>query len=299
MKKCIVSLLLILTLIFCGSVPVFSDSEFNQWDSTGGYPADVVGTRLLAYVAYLMDKGIITGDDDGLFHPEKNISRAEFATMMAKATNNISELDIMKNMEIFNDLEGYGWAKPYINAVAQADLFKGRGKDRFAPGENVTYAEVVTVLIRLSEAAADTAERMAAKWPDNYIAYAITYNMMGDIVVNDWNSPATKGDVAQMLYKRIPKESTKKVTATSVKSVTVNWAYAALTSEENIYSIKISGDDAIIEITTNDARAKITCNSSAGLGTLLTTVSGIKRPYAISFKVELEDVEETYWLYIN
>lgn len=206
MNKKIISIILALALIACGGAAAFAeDADYSIWDSNGVYPADVMGTSLLTPVKFLMDKKIITGDTDGLFHPEKNITRAEFATMIAKATNNLAELDTYKNEDIFNDLSGYEWAKGYINAVAKAELFNGRGKGKFAPGENVTYAEVITVLIRMNKGAADAASGMAPKWPDNYISYAETYNYTGDVVVKDWNAPATKGDVARLLYRVMPK----------------------------------------------------------------------------------------------
>jgi len=208
-----ISIFLTAALIFCCGATAFSyaediEADYSMWDSTGIYPSDVMGTKLLTPVKFLMDRKIITGDSDGLFHPDKNITRAEFATIMAKATNNANAMDLnsLSNEDIFSDLAGYGWAKPYINGVAKAGLFKGRSADMFAPGESVTYAEVITVLIRMSQGAADTAEGMASKWPDNYIAYAETYNFTGDVVIYDWNSPATKGDVARLLYRRMPKD---------------------------------------------------------------------------------------------
>jgi hypothetical protein len=204
MKKRIFSILLILMLVFCGTVSVFAEADFSIWDSGGQYPADVMGTQLLPSVKALMDRGIVTAYTDGLFHPERNISRAEFATMMARATNNVNDLQHMGNLEIFNDLEGYTWAKPYINAVTRAGLFNGRSETRFAPGENVTYAEAVTVLIRMNTRMSDVAESMAPRWPDNYILYAETFNILGPVDVRDWNAPATRGDVARLLHRFLP-----------------------------------------------------------------------------------------------
>jgi len=205
-NKIVISGILIITVILCSAGFVFADEpDYSQWDSGGHYPADVMGTKLLTPVKFLIDKKIITGYEDGLFHPDRSITRAEFATIMAKATNNLAELDNMKNLEIFDDLSGYDWAKPYINAVTRAELFKGRSESMFAPGECVTYAETITVLIRMNANASSLAEGMAPQWPDNYIAYAQIYNLMGPVVVQDWNAPATRGDVAQLLYRFLPK----------------------------------------------------------------------------------------------
>ena len=204
MRRPVVCIFMVFILILCCAASSFADSDidYNEWNSGGIYPADVLGTQLLTPVKFLMDKKIITGDTDGLFHPDKNITRAEFATMVAKATNNIAELDRMENAKYFNDLEGYSWAKGYINAVAKAGLFNGRSDSKFAPGESVTYAEAITVIVRIRGGSGD----MPGKWPDNYISFAETYNMLGDIVVNDWNSPANKGDVAKLLYRVLPKD---------------------------------------------------------------------------------------------
>ncbi|MCL1810119.1 MAG: S-layer homology domain-containing protein [Clostridiales bacterium] len=207
MKKPIFYMFLIAALVLCSSAAAFAASDLSVWDSSRYVPPDVFGTKLQIPVKYLMDKKILTGDTDGLFHPEKNINRAEFATIMARATNNVVELETYRNENIFNDLDGYGWAKPYINTVAKAGLFKGRSSDKFAPAESVTYAEVITVLIRMN-GAADAAESMAPKWPDNYIAYAEREKNKWtvDVVVSDWNAPATKGDTVLLLYRNLPKD---------------------------------------------------------------------------------------------
>ena len=197
--------MLVFVLCFCTAAVAFADDlDYSQWDSHAGYPSDVLNTKLFTSVKFLMDRKIFSGDSDGLFHPNKNISRAEFATIIARATNNANDLESVVKEELFTDLEGH-WAKAYINAASKAGLVNGVGDGKFAPDANVTYAEVITVLIRMNEGATSTAEVMAATWPDNYIAYAETYNMKGNVVIYDWNAPATKGDVSELLYRRIPK----------------------------------------------------------------------------------------------
>lgn len=198
-KKKILALALGAVMLLSSSVVAVADTNPNQT-----YPKDVLGTDLLAPVKSLVDKKIITGDADGLFHAEKNISRAEFATMMAKASNNTSNLKEMEKVDIFNDLQGYTWAKSYINAANKAGLIKGIGDNKFAPANNVTYIEVMTIIIRTRPAAYTEIEGNGT-WPNNYINYIQTYNLLGDVVVKDWNAPATKGDVAKLVYRNMPK----------------------------------------------------------------------------------------------
>ncbi|MHC1724291.1 MAG: S-layer homology domain-containing protein [Aminipila sp.] len=201
--KKIAILAMSVAMVMCSGISSFAVVDTGSWNSVAVYPQDVMGTELLTPVKYLMDKKYITGDQDGLFHPEKNITRAEFATMMAKATNNIKELDVVVKQNYYNDLNGYDWAKGYINACSKANLIKGVGTEKFAPGKEVTYAEVLTVLIRSKNPTAVT----EGTWPDNYIQYAqMNMNsMIGDRNITNWSAPATKGDVATMLYRSIPK----------------------------------------------------------------------------------------------
>ena len=205
MKRKTISVLLVLMLVFCGTTVAFADIDFSVWDSRGPYPADILGTRHFESVSFLIDRRIITGDEDGLFHPNRSVTRAEFAIMMARATNHTAEIQAMAHEQIFNDLMGFTWARPYINAAATAGLFQGRGNGRFAPGETVTYAEVMTVLIRMNRGSADAAENMAATWPENYIMFAETYNLVGGrVFIDDWNAPAPRGDVAILLHRMLP-----------------------------------------------------------------------------------------------
>ncbi|WP_312353632.1 S-layer homology domain-containing protein, partial [Aminipila sp.] len=96
-------------------------------------------------------------------------------------------------------------AKGYINACAKANLIQGVGNEKFAPGKEVTYAEVITIIIRSKNPSAVT----SGTWPDNYIQYAqMNMNsMIGDRNITNWSAPATKGDVATMLYRSMPKSS--------------------------------------------------------------------------------------------
>ena len=217
MRKRITSISLILLLILCSTSVVFADDiDFSQWDSTRNpaahspvinHPADVVGTRFILPVITLMEMGIITGDEDGLFHPQRTISRAEFAAMMARTIREMDLIAAARDEHVFSDLDGFGWAVEYINTAANAGVMTGRGDGIFAPGDQVTYAEVITALIRLRPASAQAARAMGDVWPNNYILFATIHNMVGDVTFGDWRDSSTRGNVAWLLYRVIPREA--------------------------------------------------------------------------------------------
>jgi hypothetical protein len=173
-----------------------AEIDYSSWDTTPTYPPDVQNTKYLSAVKALMDAQAITGDTDGLFHPDKAITRAEFASIVVRA---VHQQNLSSEETYFSDLDGYGWAKAYINRAYENNWIKGVGGDKFAPGKNVTYAEVITVLIRLERGQEDEPE---GRWPDVYITYADMYNLTGNVNIYNWTAPAPKGDVA-ILVNRI------------------------------------------------------------------------------------------------
>ena len=197
---------LVLALVLCSAAVAMADVDYSQWDSQSSYPSDIVNTQYFAAVRALVDKGAVTGDTDGLFHPENPITRAEFSKIITIATNNTGNMATLQEKELFTDLSGYGWAKGYINCAAEAKIVEGVGGSQFAPGKNVTYAEAITMVIRTKSGAVFMAESLGT-WPNGYIKYAEMYNMIGDVTVNDWNAPATRGDVAKLVYRNMPKSS--------------------------------------------------------------------------------------------
>lgn len=205
-KRITAVILTVILTVASASGAAFADIDYSQWNSQSSYPSDVVGTPLFASVKYLMDKKILTGYADGTFKPENPITRAEIAVAMAKATNRTANLEAMASKNTFADLTGYDWAKGYINALVDAGMIKGIGSTAYAPGKNISYAELITVLVRMNSGAASSVES-SGTWPTNYIQYVQMYNYLGDVTVTDWNAPATRGDTAKLMYRFLPKNN--------------------------------------------------------------------------------------------
>jgi hypothetical protein len=204
LKRIMAVALAVLLMLISASGAVFADIDYSQWNSMAGYPSDVIDTSYLTSVKYLMDKKILTGYSDGTFRPENSITRAEIAVAVAKATNRTSQLDTYAAKNKFTDLSGYDWANGHINALVDAGIIKGVSDTSYAPGKNISYAELITILVRMNSGAASIVES-SGTWPGNYIQYVEMYNYLGDVTVTDWNAPATRGNTAKLLYRFLPK----------------------------------------------------------------------------------------------
>ena len=300
MKRRITCISLVLLLLLSGAVTALAETDYidysewdsrldyRQWDRSTPYPEDVMNTKLQIPVTYLVDWGIVTGDADGLFHPKRNINRAEFATMVAKATNSLVEIESFKEMEIFNDLSGYGWAKGAINAVATANIFKGKGGNTFAPGEKITYAEIITAIIRM-RGAGQAAESTGNVWPDNYIYYAEMHTINGNVVIRDWNAQATREDVAWLLYTNLPNRTESRA---ALRSLTVNSINAIGNGNTYTAGIGKTATSAAIEAVADNHRDEIIIRYKngavlgSGLGRAAAMINNIALPCEVEINVK-------------
>ncbi|MCU6707468.1 family 10 glycosylhydrolase [Paenibacillus sp. J5C_2022] len=91
--------------------------------------------------------GLINGYDDGTFRPDQPITRSEIATLAVR----LLELEPVKEAKLpFSDADDAPvWAQGYIAAAVEAGIMKGRGGNRFAPGELAKRSEAVVVLLAL------------------------------------------------------------------------------------------------------------------------------------------------------
>lgn len=164
-------------------------------------PPDVVGLPYEEAVSVLAEMEIITGDTDGFFHPDSNLTRAQFCAIVVKAmrapfaaVSGTPSQDVKKSG--FSDLAGYGWAEGYISYAVDKGVVTGYPDGSFRPGSNVTVNELITMTLRAS---GYDDESLGGVWPENYLAKA------GDIgALTGLTAPlpeyATKQIAAQLVY---------------------------------------------------------------------------------------------------
>ncbi len=94
-------------------------------------------------ITALYNDGLLLGDD-GMFYPENNITRAEFAVMIS----NMFTLNKYPIQDFqLNDIKGH-WAESYIEKVAKRGIMVGF-EGYFDPDDYITRQEVMTTLERL------------------------------------------------------------------------------------------------------------------------------------------------------
>ena len=95
----------------------------------------------------------------------------------------------------FADVESNHWATGYISIAATQGIVKGYPDGTFLPQNNVTYAEILTMILR-ALGYGPALDNLT--WPNAYIAKAAELKINKGISFTS-NSFATRGDVAGLL----------------------------------------------------------------------------------------------------
>lgn len=102
------------------------------------------------------ENGYVTGLGDGIFAPTKATTRAEFASMIAKAMGYEANPDAPS---MFPDVADDFWGKAAINFCAQNGIITGYDDGTFQPNKAITRQEAASILrnaFKLTESSSET-----------------------------------------------------------------------------------------------------------------------------------------------
>lgn len=133
------------------------------------------------YVDRLSSKNVMGGTGGSKFSPDRTITRAEIAVMLAKTVLTSAEVDEYKNSSSFADVPVTSWYAPYIKWAQENNILGGIENNRFAPDAPITRQELATMIVKFNDA-------MAYKMKD--VHPAKTFKDQGSI--EGWASSAVQ-----------------------------------------------------------------------------------------------------------
>ena len=174
------SLALTSVMLF-GMMVVGSSAAFADAD-------EIVNTEAVEITAGL---GLFAGSD-GKFNPTGTVTRAQMATVIVKMLYG-SEInaDQFKDVDKFSDVASFegGWAEGYINLCANHGIVSGYGDGTYKPGNSVTTAEAVTMII--NALGVDAGE---GTWPLTVMSKAEEMKLFADLAVKPGTNVALTRD---------------------------------------------------------------------------------------------------------
>lgn len=115
-----------------GSTQKFSDVPASFW------AAENIGKAA--------EKNLVAGYEDGTFRPDRNVTRAEFVTMLWR----LSGTPAATKAAAFQDVASNAWFAPQVAWAAEKGYVNGKSADTFDPNGAVTRQEAMTILFRTS-----------------------------------------------------------------------------------------------------------------------------------------------------
>ena len=241
MKKWI-SRVLVVAMLCSFAVPV------------GAVFTDINDSKVEQDVAILQMMGVVNGTSATTFNPNGYLTRGEFCKMAVTMMGVADAEALHRNRTIFPDVLSTHWARGYINLAVSIDLssdesgtklISGMSDGTFRPDQNITYAEAVTILMRMLGYQDADASMM---WPQGYLDLAAQMGLTKGMN-NAANSPLKRGDAATLFvsalcdatqkaggpfYNKLG-EARPNVVVTSANAVTEDGTKGALGTSEGVY----------------------------------------------------------------
>lgn len=141
----------------------------------------------------LMALDIIEGYEDGEFHGERTVTRAEMATIVVKTL----KLEPAAAMNVFDDVAIDHWANGYITRAVAEEIVVGDGNGNFRPEDKVSYAEMYTMLVKVLGYTPN-----GDIWPTNFTTRAREIGLTSGIYAAN-AADATRYDVAIAIWNML------------------------------------------------------------------------------------------------
>lgn len=144
------------------------------------------GGAMLAAVALLKDKGVISGFEDNTFRPDNTLTRGEAATILTKLVK--GEYDTVAD---FPDTENH-WSRDAVNYLVSADIIHGYEDGMFRPDKDISYYEAINLVMSIMG-------YTGAMFHENTISMAMNEGFIDGMSSFADSTPITRLDFARLI----------------------------------------------------------------------------------------------------
>ncbi len=246
----------------------------------------------------LTGMGVIQGYEDGsYFLPQRNITRAQVATMIYRAVThdvNDTQTGIYKDYNKFKDVPSTDWSAGYVNYCANGEIIKGFTPDTFGPLKNVTGYQVLAMILRAVGYDAND-EFTGDGWAIRVATTAQQLDILENVQEATLGEPATRELVAELIFQTMTKVDM--VDYTPAFGYQPTWPRETLGEDE--FGLTKGDRDTIDDwgrpgyVWSYDTGDKSTTIEEAALATYKTAVT------ECDVADDTTDKDATYDLYVN
>ncbi|MBE6961757.1 MAG: S-layer homology domain-containing protein [Ruminococcaceae bacterium] len=155
---------------------------------------------------FLRQLGILVGLEED---PAAQMTRAEFCVMVVRAMGREEEVSLHTARTIFRDVTAAHWARGHINLAASITvgsgtgtrLVAGVGTGQFKPDAPITYAQAITILMRML---GYSDQQAGAIWPKGYLDLAASLGVAQGLAAH---APLTRAQASALMSSTLRAEA--------------------------------------------------------------------------------------------
>ena len=163
-------------------------------------------------VLLVYHQNFIIGYPDGLFRPEKMVTRAEVATMLSRALG--FNANVLNHISPFKDVSAGKWYFRFVKTINIEKLMKGRSQYDFYPNAPATRAEVAAILVRIRGLKPEEPQEQLftdvkpTDWFNGYIYTAVKAGLLQGYKDHTFrpNKPVTRAEFVTLLSRALYRE---------------------------------------------------------------------------------------------
>ena len=150
--------------------------------------------------------GIIDGFEDGNYHPEKNITRAQAAKLISVMVNGgkdaVKDVATSSYTDVLTDSSS-AWANKYVEFCSVEGIVAGVGGGRFAPAANLTGTQLAKMLLVALGYDAEDEGFLGDAWALNVNTKAAKVGLYAGLEDVDVSVALSRDDAAQMIWNAL------------------------------------------------------------------------------------------------
>ncbi len=189
------SLTLISPVIAAANLGFTDDIEITSWTEEA--------------IEELIDQGVLAGNPDGSFAPNRQLNRAEVSKIIVLMTK--VELKTSGGPH-FPDVSPDAWYYDYIETMYHYEWINGYPDGLFRPEAGINRAEIAKMIVKASEIEIDLSgaphfdDASAKDWYYEYVETAYNYKFMRGLGDGGFHPqlPVTRAQTAKIVYDGLP-----------------------------------------------------------------------------------------------
>lgn len=186
MKPKIRKLLCIFLLCVVLACPAKASSTFPDVDENAAYAEAA---------EYLNEIGVMQGDTQGNFNPNKTVTRAQMAAIICRMLGENESTSA--NESGFIDVPTSYWAYDNIVTASSLGVITGYNDGSFRPDNTVSYKQAVTMIVRALDY--ENEANSEGGYPDGYLLIGQRIGLLNGISLTN-ETPLDRKSVAIIIY---------------------------------------------------------------------------------------------------